>query len=149
MNARDIALVQQSFEKVAAMGDSVALRFYGELFVIDPSLQRLFKGEMLDQHQKLLAALAMVVRSLHAPAQIIGPAEALAVKHVGYGVLPIHYTYVGNALIRTLQKALGEEFTPELRDAWIEAFRMLANVMKAAAYEKPRSEGKSGRVSAA
>ncbi len=134
MDARQVALVQQSFEKVAALGEAAAELFYSELFTIDPSLRTMFKGDMHDQHKKLLAALAMVVRSLHAPAAILPAVKTLAVKHVQYGVTPIHYTYVGNALLRTLKKGLGEQFTPELRDAWTEAFRMLASVMKEAAY---------------
>ena len=60
--------------------------------------------------------------------------EKLAVKHLDYGVKPEHYTYVGNALLRTLKKGLGPKFTPELSDAWVDAFRMLAQVMKKAAY---------------
>jgi nitric oxide dioxygenase len=134
MKAREIALVQQSFEQVAAMGEKAAELFYAELFAIDPSLRAMFKGNMREQHRKLLAALAMVVRSLHTPEKIVGAAEALAVKHVDYGVMPIHYTYVGNALLRTLKKGLGDGYTPELCDAWVAAFRLLAGVMKAAAY---------------
>jgi hemoglobin-like flavoprotein len=134
MNARDVLLVQESFQKVAALGEPVAELFYAELFAIDPSLREMFGGDMLQQRKKLLAALAMIVRSLHAPEQIVGPAKALAVKHLDYGVEPVHYTYVGNALLRTLKKGLGDQFTPELCDAWVEAFRMLADVMKEAAY---------------
>jgi len=134
MNAQDVALVQQSFKKVAAMGESVAELFYSELFAIDPSLRSMFKADLGQQRKKLLAALGMIIASLHAPATIMGPAKALAVKHVRYGVMPIHYTYVGNALLRTLKKGLGEDFTPELRDAWVQAYRMLAGVMKEAAY---------------
>ena len=134
MDARQVTLVQQSFEKVAAMGEPAAELFYGELFAIDPSLRRMFKGDMREQHKKLLGALALVIRSLHAPTSILPAVKALAVKHVQYGVTPIHYTYVGNALLRTLKKGLGEQFTPELRDAWTEAFRLLAGIMKEAAY---------------
>ena len=65
---------------------------------------------------------------------ILDPLKALAVRHVGYGVRPEHYTYMGNALLRTLDKGLGEEFTPELRGAWMAAFRTLASIMKEAAY---------------
>ncbi len=142
MNAKDVALVQQSFEKVAAMGEPVAELFYSELFAIDPSLRRMFKGDMREQHKKLLTALGMTIRSLHAPSKIVGPAQVLAVKHVSYGVMPIHYTYVGNALLRTLKKGLGDQFTPELCDAWVEAFRMLAKVMKEAAYSNDRAKTK-------
>jgi len=122
MNSDQVALVQQSFEKAAAMGEKVAEIFYAELFAIDPSLRSMFQDDMHEQRQKLLAALALVVRSLHKPDKIIGPVKQLAVKHVDYGVRPEHYTYVGNALLRTLKKEFGAEFTPALSDAWIEAF---------------------------
>ena len=143
MDAHKIDLVQQSFEKVAGLGLKAAELFYSELFAIDPSLRAMFKGSMQEQHKKLLAALALVVRSLHAPEKIIGPVEKLAVKHLDYGVKPEHYTYVGNALLRTLKKGLGPKFTPELCDAWVDAFRMLAQVMKKAAYgnAQPRARG--------
>ena len=134
MNANQVMLVQQSFEKAAALGEKVAEIFYAELFAIDPSLRQKFKGDMKDQHQKLLSALALVIRSLHAPERIVGAAQKLAIKHLDYGVIPQHYTYVGNALIRTLKKGLGPEFTPELQEAWVNSFRMLAKVMKQAAY---------------
>ena len=134
MNAHQVSLVQQSFEKVAGLGEKVAELFYAELFAIDPSLRPMFKGDMKEQHAKLLSALALVIRSLHAPEKIVGPVQRLAVKHLDYGVEPVHYTYVGNALLRTLKKGLGPDFTPELRDAWVEAFGTLAKIMKQAAY---------------
>jgi len=134
MNNRNITLVQQSFEKVAAMGLKPAEIFYVELFAIDPSLRTMFSDNLQQQHQKLLSAMALVVRSLHTPEKILNTVEKLAVKHLDYGVRPEHYTYVGNALLRTLKKGLGAEFTPELCDAWVEAFRMLAQIMKDAAY---------------
>jgi hemoglobin-like flavoprotein len=134
MDARKITVVQQSFEKVAAIGLKAAEIFYSELFAIDPSLRAMFKGDTQEQHKKLLSALALVVRSLHTPEKIVDAVERLAVKHLDYGVKPEHYTYVGNALLRTLKKGLGSEFTPELSDAWIDAFRMLAQIMKKAAY---------------
>ena len=134
MDARQISLVQASFEHVATLGVKAAEIFYAELFAIDPSLRAMFKGDLQEQQKKLLAALGLVVRALHTPEKIIGPVEKLAVKHLDYGVKPEHYTYVGNALLRTLKKGLGPKFTPELCDAWVDAFRMLAQVMKKAAY---------------
>jgi len=134
MDARKIALVQASFEKVSAIGPKAAEIFYAELFAIDPSLRSMFSSDLRDQQRKLLAALALVVGSLHAPEKIINRIEALAVKHLDYKVRPEHYTYVGNALLRTLKKGLGSDFTPELCEAWTEAFRLISRVMKEAAY---------------
>lgn len=134
MDARDVQLVQQSFEKAAGLGDKVAEIFYAELFAIDPSLRRMFKAPMSEQGKKLLATLAFVIRALHTPEKILGPAQALATKHLDYGVEPQHYVLVGNALLRTLKKGLGEQFTPEVRAAWVAAYKLIADVMRDAAY---------------
>jgi nitric oxide dioxygenase len=143
MESHQVKLVQQSFEKAAGLGEKVAEIFYAELFAIDPSLRRMFHGDMREQGRKLLTTLALVVRSLHAPDQIMEPVRKLAVKHLDYGVAPEHYTYVGNALLRTLQKGLGPEFTPEVREAWRQAFTVLAKVMKEAAYGTAAGPAKS------
>lgn len=135
MEPHQIKLVQDSFEKVAPLGDKVAEIFYAELFAIDPSLKRMFKGDMKQQGRKLLTALAMVVRGLNKPESVVPAAEKLAVKHLDYGVTARHYTLVGNALLRTLKKGLGKDFTPETRKAWIAAYQLLADVMRAAAYK--------------
>jgi len=49
MNAQQVALVQESFKKAAALGEQVADIFYAELFAIDPALRAMFKGDMQQQ----------------------------------------------------------------------------------------------------
>lgn len=134
MDEHHAALVQASFAKAGELGEQVAEIFYAELFAIEPSLRPMFKGNMREQGRKLLGTLAFVVQGLNAPATILPAAQKLAVKHVGYGVEARHYTLVGNALLRTLKKGLGNEFTPEVRQAWIAAYQLLADVMREAAY---------------
>ena len=104
MDQRQIALVQDSFGKAAKLGEAVPEIFYAELFAIDPSLRKMFRGEMAEQGRKLLVALDLVVKGLNQPEKIIPVAEKLAVKHVSYGVTAAHYSLVGNALLRTLKK---------------------------------------------
>ncbi|QDG79232.1 globin family protein [Labrenzia sp. PHM005] len=139
MNKHEIKLVQDSFAKAAPLGEKVAEIFYQELFEIDPALKSMFKNDMKDQGKKLLSALTMIVRNLENTDVIVPAAEKLAVKHLDYGVTARHYTFVGNALLRTLKKGLGNEFTPEVREAWITAYQLLADVMRAAAYPQQRS----------
>jgi hemoglobin-like flavoprotein len=141
MDAQQVALVQQSFDKVAGLGAQVADIFYKELFAIDPSLRSMFNGNMQEQKKKLLTTLALVVGSLHTPAKILKPAQNLAIKHLDYGVQAEHYTLVGNALLRTLRKGLGADYTPEVDDAWVEAIRTLAGIMKGAAYGNAAVKG--------
>jgi nitric oxide dioxygenase len=50
-----------------------------------------------------------------------------------YGVRREHYATVGAALLWTLQSGLGEEFTPEVREAWASAYLLLSTTMQEAA----------------
>lgn len=137
MNEEQIELVKQTFEKASGLGETVAEIFYQELFNIDPGLRAMFQGNMKEQGRKLLGALAMIVRNLENADVIVPAAEKLAVKHLDYGVTSEHYTLVGNALLRTLKKGLGADFTAEVRAAWVAAYQLLADVMRAAAYPAP------------
>jgi hemoglobin-like flavoprotein len=55
--------------------------------------------------------------------------RALGARHAGYQVTDDHYATVGAALLWTLEKGLGPEFTPEVRAAWTTTYSLLANVM--------------------
>jgi Globin len=112
MTPQQVALVQESFEKIAAMGEPAWQGFYAELFAIEPSLKQMFKGDIGEQRKKLLAALALVMRALHAPATILDPLKSLAVKHVGYGVKPEHYTYMGHGAAAHAQQRPRRRFYP-------------------------------------
>ncbi len=61
---------------------------------------------------------------------------ALGKRHKGYGVLPEHFPIVGDALIGTLQEALGESFTPDVKAAWKEIYGVISSTMiEGAGYE--------------
>lgn len=60
--------------------------------------------------------------------------EALAKRHVGYGVTPDHYALLAEPLDFMLRQSLGDRCTPELAAAWQKAFAALAAAMIAAAY---------------
>jgi nitric oxide dioxygenase len=131
-----IDLVQSSFAKVVPIAETAAGLFYGRLFEIAPEVKPLFSGDMKEQGRKLMTTLGVVVNNLKNPDVIVPAAKALAVKHVGYGVTAEHYAPVGAALIWTLEQGLGDDFTPETRDAWIAAYTLLSGVMIDEAYPK-------------
>jgi nitric oxide dioxygenase len=134
MTPEQIDLVQSSFAKVAPIADVAAELFYGRLFEIAPEAKPLFRGDMREQGRKLMTTLGVVVSSLKNLEAILPAVKALAVKHVAYGVAPAHYKPVGEALIWTLDKGLGESFTPATREAWLAAYGALSAVMIAEAY---------------
>lgn len=136
MDDKTITLVQESFAKVEPIKATAAELFYSDLFATAPEVRPLFKGNMNEQGMKLMGTLAVVVNGLHTLDQIVPAAQALAIRHVDYGVQPEHYDKVGASLIRTLEQGLGPEFTSDVRAAWIEAYTTLSSVMKQAAYPK-------------
>ena len=136
MTPSQIDLVQSSLAKVVPIAETAASLFYGRLFEVAPEVKPLFRGDMKEQGRKLMTTLAVVVNGRKAPDTILPAAKALAVKHVGYGVTAEHYVPVGAALIWTLEQGLGDDFTPETRDAWLAAYTLLSGVMIEEAYPK-------------
>ncbi|MHB9102670.1 MAG: globin family protein [Sulfuricella sp.] len=134
MTPEKIALVRSSWQQVLPIKDTAAQLFYGQLFVLDPSLRSLFKGDMIEQGRKLMAMINTVVNSLDKLGPILETIEEMGRRHVAYGVTEAHYDTVGSALIWTLGQGLGEQFTPAVKDAWAEAYNTLASAMKQAAY---------------
>jgi hemoglobin-like flavoprotein len=137
MTPQQIALVQDSFRKVVPIADTAAMMFYARLFELDPSLRKLFKGDMKKQGMMLMSMIASAVRGLSDPNALIPVLHALGRRHSGYGVVDAHYTTVASALLWTLQQGLGDEFTAESRDAWIAAYSMMASVMQQGGREAP------------
>ena len=134
MTPAQIKLVQDSFAKVAPISDQAAALFYGRLFEIAPEVTPLFKGNLAEQGRKLMATLAVVVNGLANLDSILPAASALARRHVGYGVKPGHYAPVGEALLWTLERGLGADWTPELAAAWTAAYTTLSGYMVGEAY---------------
>lgn len=134
MTPDQLVLVQDSFRQVVPIKDAAASLFYGRLFEIDPTAKPLFaKADMAEQGQKLMATLGMVVGGLSRPETIIPAAQALARRHVGYGVTEAQYATVGAALLWTLGQGLGQGFTADVEAAWVAAYTMLSGVMIEAA----------------
>src|SRR5262245_7453542 len=122
MTPDQVQAVQASFAKVRPIADTAAGLFYGRLFEIAPEVQPLFRGDMTEQGRKLMKTLTVVVNGLDRLETILPAASALAKSHVGFGVKAAHYTPVGEALLWTLERGLGADWTPELKGAWTTAY---------------------------
>jgi hemoglobin-like flavoprotein len=84
-----------------------------------------------------MTTLALVVRGLSAPEQIVPAVRHLGARHAGYGVRPEHYQTVGAALLWTLEQGLGDRFTDEAKTAWTAAYTLLAGLMQEAMAQAP------------
>lgn len=138
MEQTTITLVQESFEKVKPIAGPAAEIFYSKLFELDPALKPLFptdkEGAMVEQGNKLMTMLGAAVAGLSNLDALIPVLKNLGEKHVGYGVKQPHYDTVGAALLGTLEAGLGDDFTPEVKEAWTSVYGTMSSVMIGAAY---------------
>jgi methyl-accepting chemotaxis protein len=127
-----IQLVQSSWAEVAKIAPQAAELFYKNLFAADPSLQRLFKGDMQAQGNKLMQMIGAAVGKLNDLDSLVPILQSLGRRHAGYGVKDAHYQTVGAALLKTLGQGLGDAFTPAVKAAWTEVYGVMSDVMKKA-----------------
>jgi len=139
MTPDQVKLVQQSFAKVAPISETAAVLFYDRLFEIAPPVKAMFPADMIEQRRKLMATLAVVVNGLGNLESILPAASALATRHVSYGAKREHYPVVGAALLWTLEKGLGDAWTPEVAEAWTAAYETLSGFMIHQAYGRPQA----------
>ena len=139
MNAEQVKLVQESFSRVVPISETAAVIFYDHLFEVAPAVKAMFPADMTEQRQKLMATLAVVVNGLGNLESILPAASALAKRHVSYGARAEHYPVVGGALLWTLEKGLGEAWTPEVADAWTAAYGTLSGYMISEAYGRAQA----------
>jgi len=128
-------LVQGSFKDIAGIADDAAVLFYQRLFELDPSLRPMFRGDMTEQRKKLMQMLTAAVKGLDRLEQLVPVVRDLGRRHATYGVSDAHYDTVAEALLWTLEMGLGRGFTPEVREAWVAVYTLLATTMKEAARE--------------
>ena len=139
MTPDQVKAIQESFAKVVPTSGQAAALFYGRLFEIAPQVQTMFPADMTEQRRKLMATLAVVVNGLGNLESILPAASALATRHVSYGAKAEHYPVVGAALLWTLEKGLGDAWTPEVADAWTTAYGTLSGFMISEAYGRPQA----------
>lgn len=133
MSPDQITIVQDSFKRVVPIVVTAADLFYDRLFAIAPNTRSLFPEDLTEQKKKLIAMLVTAVTNLHQVETLAPAVVDLGKRHASYGVKAEHYQPVGAALLWTLEQSLGREFTPPVKEAWLSAYLLLADVMQTAA----------------
>ena len=131
MTSYQIFLVKSSWVIVTKMNqETIGSLFYNRLFEIAPEVKPMFSRTPLpEQSKKLLSMLSYIVNKLDKLDEIIDEVKKLAQRHVQYGVTDDQYMMVGGALLWTLEKGFGNNWTPDLRTAWMDCYMLLSDAM--------------------
>ena len=124
-------LVRDTWKRFEPKAAEHSRYFYDKLFEIDPETTVMFsRANMELQRHRLMESIGMLIAELDDPERFVTDLVVLGKRHVAYGVRESDYDAAGIALLWTLEKALGPDFTPEARAAWTEAYQSIASVMR-------------------
>jgi hemoglobin-like flavoprotein len=126
----NVALLKDSFDMIAPHKDAFALSCYQQLFTGYPQAQPLFAHtNMRRQEGALMATLATVIAEVQRGDNLIPTLQRLGQRHKGYGVKAEHYPMLRAVLLETFHHYLGPRFTPQMQEAWEQAFEMISAEM--------------------
>ena len=122
-------LVIASWANLLPISETVAELFYGRLFETYPELRPHFRGDTREQGRKLMAMLNMLINGLDDLEGLLEPLRRSGMAHAAYGVRAEDYDKVREAFLWTLERGLGDAFTPDVRQAWKVVYGTVAAVM--------------------
>jgi hemoglobin-like flavoprotein len=129
MTSKQIDLVRSSWAQAATDEVAFGVRFYNRLFDMAPEIRPMFHRPIPEQSRKLVTILDHVIEKIDALDDIVENVVKLASRHESYGVRPEHYTVVGEALLWTLEKELGDQWNEELKIAWTVCYVTMSTAM--------------------
>ncbi|UZJ59670.1 NO-inducible flavohemoprotein [Pseudomonas sp. KU26590] len=149
LSASDRAIVKSTVPLLESGGEALITYFYKLLLDRYPQVQPLFnKAHQAsgDQPRALANGVLMYARHIDQLDQLGDLVAKIINKHVALQILPEHYPLVGECLLESISKVLGEEIaTPDVITAWGNAYGQLANILMGAEeaiyQEKAQAEG--------
>lgn len=130
MNSTMIRHLRESIALLPTEDLGPAHEFYRRLFELAPEVRPLFKGEIGLQAKKFSDTLAWVMAHLEHPDELSREMRELGARHGGYGVKIDHYAPLGSALIWMFQQSLGDRFSSEMEESWLEFYAFLSFEME-------------------
>ena len=122
----DVQLIRDSFAKAKPIAAEVVTKFYEILWQNYPASKELFAGVNMDQQKKALAgALVFTVDHIEDPDKLIPYLRKLGSRHVAYGTQEEHYGWVGESLLETFKHFLGDDWTTDTHNAWVDAYNFI------------------------
>lgn len=129
LSDQTIATVKATVPVLKQHATDITSTMYDILFEKYPETKALFKEAPSQQPKILAAAVQAYAANIDNLGALTGAVEQMAKAHVRTNVQPEHYAMVGESLLAALEQVLGEAATPEIIDAWKEAYFFLADIL--------------------
>jgi nitric oxide dioxygenase len=132
LSAETIAVIKATVPVLKEHGETLTRHFYRRMFNGNPEVRAFFNPAHQHagtQQKALAAAICAYAEHIENPAVLAGAVELIAQKHASLDVKPEHYPIVGEHLLGSIKEVLGDGATPQVIDAWAQAYGVLADIL--------------------
>jgi hemoglobin-like flavoprotein/cytoskeletal protein CcmA (bactofilin family) len=103
--------------------------FYTILFDMAPGVKKLFTRDKRAQGLMLMSMVDSAIILLKDLESLVPVLVDLGVRHRDYNTKASHYAVVGQALVKTLEKALGDKLTKDITTSWLAVYTLISKIM--------------------
>ncbi len=135
MTPETIKIVKSTAPVVKEKGKEITERMYEIAFNERPEYRRFFENTHMKSPEEGRKQAAKLAASVYAYASHIDELEKLsdavehiANAHVNTRVIAEQYPVIGECLLAAMKDVLGDAATPEVMEAWTEAYNSLADI---------------------
>ncbi len=135
MNPDTVEIVKATAPVLKEHGEKITQRMYEIAFQARPDTRRFFENTWMVNAEEGRKQAGRLANAVYAYASNIdeleklgGVVEHIAQKHVQTKILPETYPVIGECLLAAMKDVLGDAATPEVLEAWEEAYGALADI---------------------
>ncbi len=136
MKPGTIEIVKATAPVVKEHGRAITQRMYEIAFQLRPDLRRFFVNTWMKtpeegrkQAEQLAAAVYAYASHIDELEKLSKGVEKIAKVHVQVNIIPEMYPVIGECLLAAMKDVLGDAATPEVLEAWEEAYGALAEIL--------------------
>lgn len=129
LSENTILLIKETLPLINKESENITTRMYEILFSKYPQTKPMFKNATSDQHKKLAGAIGAFAANVDNLGALEKAVEKMANIHVKTDVQAEHYPMVADSLITAMEDILGTSLTTKHKEAWIEGYNFLANIL--------------------
>lgn len=129
--ASQIAIIKATAPVLKEHGVAITTAFYKNMLGENPELHNIFStsSQATGRQQRALAGAVLGYATyIDDLPKLAHAVERIAHKHASLNVTAAQYDIVGRYLIQAIGQVLGDAATPEIVEAWTNAYGVLANV---------------------
>jgi hemoglobin-like flavoprotein len=135
MTDRQLMLLKNSWSFMMIRSQDAETLFY--LKISETVLFRMsLRSQLKEQAGRLFHMITLILTKFHHPDDILTEIKQVHEWKKRYGLREEDYALVGECLLFTIKKSLGETYTPETHEAWCCAFSVIRR--SANSVQRPR-----------